>query len=84
MLVGGYLRVTLCSEFWPVHDGAGQETDVDEIEGGTEGPFFFYVVDFKLNVRRDPETSISSVLVFRNGWNVGNSQAWLCRAEVYT
>jgi hypothetical protein len=69
VLVGGYPRVTLCSEFWPVHDGAGQETDVDEIEWGTEGPFFFYVVDFKLNVRRDPDTGQFSVLVFRRGLN---------------
>lgn len=56
---------------------------MDQIERVTEGPFFFYIVHFELDVWWDPSSSQFSIPC-QKGLKNENSHAWLCRAEVYT
>ena len=61
--------VGLLQEVWPVADGEGHETHVDEVEGaGAVDPVGFDVVDFEGDVGWDPGIAIACVSIALS-WN---------------
>lgn len=63
----------LREEFRPVGDGTGHHSGMDEVEVLTEGPVFFYVIDFEGCVWWDTATleGIRSAGSERRTYNAG-------------